>query len=313
MAGLCAGRVVVVTGAGRGIGRGEAIGFAREGAKVVVADIGTDLEGTATWSSIADSVVSEIREFGGEAVSVAEDVGDWDASKRIVDFAIETYGGLDVLVNNAGTLRDRMMFNMNEDDFDSVIRVHLKGTFNLTRWASIYWRERSRNDLPNEASVINTTSPAGLYGSAGQQNYSAAKAGIAIQTVGAARELARYGVRANVICPRARTRMTETVRGSASAAAPIPDQFDANDPDNVAPLVVWLGSTASAPVTGQVFEIRGGSISVAEGWRRGPTAEKDGRWDPAELSDIVPSLVAEAYQLPVPGADRTGPRSGSPD
>jgi NAD(P)-dependent dehydrogenase (short-subunit alcohol dehydrogenase family) len=304
---LCAGRVAIVTGAGRGIGRGEALGLAREGAKVVVADIGTELDGTGSSASVAESVVNEIKALGGDAIAANEDVGDWEASKRIIDLAIETFGGLDIIVNNAGNLRDRMMFNMSEEDFDLVIRVHLKGTFNLTRWASLYWRGRTQNELTNSASIVNTTSPAGLYGSAGQQNYSAAKAGIAIQTIGAARELARYGVRVNAISPGARTRMTDTLRPGGTSAEPAPDQFDAGDPENIAPLVVWLASNESADVTGQVFEVRGGSISVAEGWRRGPSTEKESRWDPSELTAIIPKLVAEAYQVPAPGGGRRPP------
>lgn len=303
----CAGRVVIVTGAGRGIGRGEALAFAQEGASVVVADVGAELDGTGRSSSVAENVVEEIRAQGGQAAAVSEDVGDWDASKRIVDFAIETFGGLHALVNNAGILRDRMMFNMSEEDFDSVVRVHLKGTFNLTRWCAIYWRERARQGLENEAAIVNTSSPAGLYGSAGQQNYSAAKAGIAIQTVGAARELGRYGVRANCISPAARTRMTESLRPGGAAREPVKSSFDPSDPENVAPLVVWLASPASSAVTGQVFEVRGGSITVAEGWRHGPSADKSGRWEQAELSEVVPELVARAYQLPAPGGGPQAP------
>lgn len=310
MAGLCEGRVVIVTGGARGIGRGEALEFARQGAKVVIADLGAELDGTGRTSAAADEVVEEIRGFGGEAAAINEDVGDWNGSKAIIDFAIEHFGGLDVIVNNAGNLRDKMMFNMDEDDFDVVIRVHLKGTFNMTRWGSIYWRERSRQELANDARVINTTSPAGLYGSAGQQNYSAAKGGIAIATIGAARELARYGVTVNAISPVARTRMTATLGRDTAPEQLDPDVFDARDPENVAPLVVWLGSPESAAITGRVFEIRGGTISVAESWRRGPSAGEDRRLDPTELGAIVPGLVEAAYQPPAPGARPEAPKAG---
>jgi NAD(P)-dependent dehydrogenase (short-subunit alcohol dehydrogenase family) len=296
---LLAGRVVIVTGAGSGIGRAEALEIARQGAKVVVADLGVALDGAAESVSAAQVVVDEITRAGGAAVSCREDVGDWAASKRILDTAIETFGGIDAVVNNAGILRDRMMFNMSEDDFDSVIRVHLKGTFSLTRWASIYWRERHKENLPNDGRIINTCSPAGLYGSAGQANYSAAKAGIAAMTIGAARELARYGATANAISPLARTRMTASPAQLAEAAAA--DTWDRRDPGNIAPLVAWLASAESADITGQVFEVGGGSVGVAEGWRHGPTVDKGARWDPLELGPTVRKLVSEAYQVPVPG------------
>jgi NAD(P)-dependent dehydrogenase (short-subunit alcohol dehydrogenase family) len=195
-----------------------------------------------------------------------------------------------------------MIFNMDEDDFDAVIRVHLKGAFNLNRLGAVYWRDRAKQGLANDARVINTTSPAGLYGSAGQQNYSAAKAGLAAMTIGLARELGRYGVTANAISPTARTRMTATIARPGNSAAAPPPGLDLRGPDNVAPLVVWLGSAGSKAVTGQVFEVGGGRISVAEGWRRGPTAESSAGWVAAELGSLVGDLVADAYQVPVPGA-----------
>lgn len=300
--------MAIVTGGGRGIGRSEAVELARQGAKVVVADIGAALDGTPEPESVAHSVVEEITRSGGEAIACLEDVGDWQGSKRILDAAIDTYGGIDVVVNNAGILRDKMMFNMDEDDFDSVIRVHLKGTFSLTRWASIYWRGRQKENLENDARIINTCSPAGLYGSAGQANYSAAKAGIAAMTIGAARELARYGATANAISPGAATRMTATIRRpGATGEAPAPDAWDPRHPDNVAPLVAWLASPEAADVTGQVFEVAGGSVGVAEGWRHGPTVDKGARWDPAELGPVVHKLVAAAYQVPVPGGGANRP------
>lgn len=305
MTDLLADRVVIVTGAGSGIGRSEALEIGRQGAKVVVADLGVALDGSAESASAAQQVVDEITQAGGEAVACREDVGDWDASKRILDTAIDTYGGIDAIVNNAGILRDKMMFNMDEDDFDAVIRVHLKGTFSMTRWASIYWRSRQKEGKDNDARIINTCSPAGLYGSAGQANYSAAKAGIAAMTIGAARELARYGATANAISPVANTRMTATLqRGDQSAAE---GEWDPRSPDNIAPLVAWLASTESAEITGQVFEIGGGSVGVAEGWRHGPTADKGARWDATELGPTVRKLVSEAYQVPVPGGGANRP------
>jgi NAD(P)-dependent dehydrogenase (short-subunit alcohol dehydrogenase family) len=298
----CAGRVAVVTGAGRGIGRAEALELGRQGARVVVADIGVSLAGAREPEPVAQSVVDEIRAAGGEAITCLEDVGDWTGAKRILDAAIDAFGGVDVVVNNAGIMRDKMMFNMDEDDFDAVIRVHLKGTFSLTRWASIYWRERAKEGLANEGRVINTCSPSGLYGSAGQANYSGAKAGIAAMTIGASRELANYGVTVNAISPVARTRMTDTLRRPGDAVPELaPGAFDARDPDNVAPLVAWLASTDSSDVTGQVIEIGGGVVTIAEGWRHGPSRDKGARWEAGELGPVVRELVAAAYTVPVPG------------
>lgn len=304
MTDLLKGRVVIVTGAGGGIGRAEALELGRQGAKVVVADLGVALDGSAESASAAQMVVDEITQAGGEAVACREDVGDWDASKRIFDTAVDTYGGLDVIVNNAGILRDKMMFNMTEDDFDAVIRVHVKGTFMMTRWASIYWRGRSKEGLENDGRIINTCSPAGLYGSAGQANYSAAKAGIAAMTIGASRELAAYGATANAISPVAATRMSATLARHANASSENEGQWDPRSPDNVAPLVAWLASSDSADITGQVFEVGGGNVNVAEGWRKGPAADKGARWDPAELGPVVRKLVSEAYQVPVPGGGK---------
>jgi NAD(P)-dependent dehydrogenase (short-subunit alcohol dehydrogenase family) len=302
---LLAGRTAIVTGGGSGIGRAEALELGRQGAQVVVADLGVGLDGSGGSASAAEAVVDEITGAGGVAVACREDVGDWEGSKRIIDTAIDTFGGLDVIVNNAGILRDKMMFNMDEDDFDSVIRVHLKGTFSLTRWASIYWRRRQKEGLENDGRIINTCSPAGLYGSAGQANYSAAKAGIAAMTIGASRELARYGATANAISPVASTRMTATLRSVEDID---PDAWDPRSPDNVAPLIAWLASAESADVTGQVFEVGGGSVGVAEGWRHGPTVDKGARWEAAELGQTVRELVDKAYQVPVPGggANRRG-------
>lgn len=299
MGDLCAGRVVIVTGAGRGIGLAEALGFAAAGAKVVVADIGVELDGSGATSSVGQAVVDEITARGGEALLSTADVGDPAGARSIFEAAVDGFGGIDVIVNNAGIIRDKMIFNMDEDDFDSVIRVHLKGAFNLNRLGAIYWRDRAKRGLANDARIVNTTSPAGLYGSAGQQNYSAAKAGLAAMTIGLARELGRYGVTANAISPTARTRMTATI---ARPGPPAAADAGLRGPENVAPLVVWLGSAESKAVTGQVFEVGGGRISVAEGWRRGPTAESGAGWVAAELGPLVDKLVADAYQVPVPGA-----------
>lgn len=294
-----AGRAVVVTGAGSGIGREEALELGRLGARVVVADLGVALDGSGGSPSAAQAVADEITESGGSAVACQEDVGDWHASKRIVDTAIDTFGSVDVIVNNAGILRDKMIFNMEEDDFDAVIRVHLKGTFALARWAAIHWRGRQKDGLANDARIINTTSPSGLYGAAGQANYSAAKAGIATMTIGISRELARYGVTANAISPVARTRMTETLGISGADDG----GWDPISPANIAPLVAWLASTESADITGRIFEVGAGRVGVAEGWRSGPTADKEARWSADELGPVVRELVAGAYQVPAPGED----------
>jgi NAD(P)-dependent dehydrogenase (short-subunit alcohol dehydrogenase family) len=297
MASLCEGRVVVVTGAGRGIGRSEALAFAREGARVVVSDIGVGLDGSGGSVDVAESVVQEIRGLGGEAIAVSEDIGDLGGAERLVELARAASGGLDVVVNNAGILRDKMIFNMEESDFDAVIRVHLRGTWNLMRSAAIYWRERSRAELENDARIVNTTSPSGLYGNVGQTNYSAAKAGIAAMSITGARELARYGVTVNAISPVARTRMTASIArpGQAPRPEPAEGEVDPRSPDFVAPLVVWLGSAESREVTGTVFEVGAGSIGVAEGWRHGPTEKREGgNWDPSELAPVVTRLMSEA-------------------
>jgi NAD(P)-dependent dehydrogenase (short-subunit alcohol dehydrogenase family) len=301
---LCQGRVVVVTGAGRGIGRAHALAFAAEGASVVINDVGVALDGSGAEAAPAQQVVDEITAAGGQAVANYDDVADWAGAQRLVETAIEQFGGLDVLVNNAGFLRDRMLANLGEDEWDAVIRVHLKGHFAPMRHAAAYWRGESKAGRQPDARVINTSSGAGLMGSVGQGNYSAAKAGIAALTVVAAAEFGRYGVTVNAIAPAARTRMTEQAFAETMAAPPEGSGgFDAMAPENVAPLVVWLGSGESAHVTGRVFEVEGGKVSVADGWRHGPEVDKGARWEPAELGPVVTNLLAEAAPpAPVYGA-----------
>ena len=305
MSGIVAGRVVIVTGAGRGIGREHALAFAREGAKVVVNDIGAGLDGSTTGESPAEQVVAEITSSGGEAVVNGDDVADWAGAQNLVNTAIETFGALDILVNNAGFLRDKMLVSMSEEDWDNVIRVHLKGHFAMLRHAAAYWRAESKAGNPRAARVINTSSGAGLYGSVGQGNYAAAKAAIAELTIQAAAEMRAYGVTVNAIAPSARTRMT-TSAGDAMAAQMAPPEdgsFDTMDPANVSPLVVWLGSEEAGSVSGRVFEVEGGTVSVTDGWQRSVKRDKGARWDPSELGPVVTDILAEApTPMPVYGA-----------
>jgi len=288
----CTDRVVVVTGAGRGIGRAHALGFAAKGAKVVVNDVGVGLDGADPSAGPAQQVVDEISASGGRAVANTDDVADFEGAARLVEQAVHDFGGLDVLVNNAGFLRDRMLVSMGESEWDAVVRVHLKGHFATLHHAARFWRARAKAGEAVDARVVNTSSGAGLLGSVGQGNYSAAKAGIAGLTLVAAAELGRYGVCVNAIAPAARTRMTEQAFADMMAAPG--SGFDAMAPENISPLVVWLGSLESRDVTGRVFEVEGGRITVAEGWRHGPVADKQDRWDPDEVGAVVEKLLADA-------------------
>jgi NAD(P)-dependent dehydrogenase (short-subunit alcohol dehydrogenase family) len=286
---LCEGRVVIVTGAGRGIGRAHALEFARHGARVVINDLGVGVDGQGPALSPAQSVVEEIRAMGGEAMANNADVADFDACNALVQTTIESFGGLDVVVNNAGFLRDRMFVSSTEEEWDAVIRVHLKGHYCISRHAAAYWRAQAKAGATVDARIINTSSGAGLQGSIGQSSYAAAKAGIAALTLVQAAELGRYGVTSNAIAPAARTRMTE--EAFAEMMAKPESGFDAMAPENIAPLVVWLGSAQASTVTGRIFEVAGGSISVADGWRTGPQIDKGGRWDPEELEAAVRGLL----------------------
>jgi len=289
MAKLCEGRVVIVTGAGRGLGRAHALELARQGAKVVVNDIGVKLDGSGASKDPAEEVVADIRALGGDAIANGDDVGDWEGGRRLVAAAIDAFGGLDVVVNNAGFVRDRMFVSTSEEEWDAVVRVHLKGHFCTSRHACAYWRDRAKAGRKVDARIINTSSGAGLQGSVGQGAYSAAKGAIASLTLVQAAELRRYGITANAIAPAARTRMTEEV--FATMMAKPASGFDAMDPENVSPLVAWLGSAESKDVTGQTFEVSGGKISVAEGWHTGPEVDRGARWNPADVGPAVRELL----------------------
>lgn len=302
--GALTGRVAIVTGAGRGLGRAHALRLAAEGAGVVVNDRGTTIEGSDGGAAEggtppAEAVAEEIRRLGGEAVASVDDVTGFAAGERLVELALERFGRLDVLVNNAGNLRDRALVHMSEEDWDAVIAVHLKGHFVPTRFASAYWRSEVKAGRTVEAAVINTTSTSGLFGNPGQSHYGTAKAGVAAFTLICARELAPYGVRVNAVSPVARTRMTDTLPSLAKLFAPPedPGAFDVWDPANVSPLVAYLASR-SCEVTGQVFFAQGGRIQLFEPWRLGEAVEKPGRWTLEELEEAIPRLVAEG---PAPG------------
>ena len=287
MSRLCEGRVAIVTGAGRGIGREHALMLAAHGAKVVVNDLGGNIDGTGADLSPAGQVVEEIKASGGEAVVNGDDVSSWNGAKHMIDQAVESFGRLDVLINNAGILRDRMLVNMTEAEWDAVIQVHLKGTFAPAHHAADYWRNRQKaTGEPANARIINTSSVSGIYGNQGQTNYGAAKAGIAAFTIIAARELKRFGVTVNAIAPIAQTRLTENLRILTD------EQRKMRSPAWVEPIATWLASEQSSQVTGRVFEAGGGILAIAEGWHRGPTVEQID--DPTVLGPVVAELMAHA-------------------
>jgi len=286
--GLCDGRVAIVTGAGRGIGREHALSLARQGAKVVVNDLGGSIDGTGTDLSPAEQVVEEIKAMGGEAVANADNVADWEGAQRLVNTAIETFGDLHAVVNNAGILRDRVLVNMTEAEWDAVINVHLKGTFAPSRWAAAYWREQTKAGKAVDGRIINTTSVSGIYGNPGQTNYGAAKAGIAAFTNIAALELSRYGVTVNAVAPVALTRMTEGL----GPAPETDEEREMRSPRWIAPIVTWLASAESAGVSGHVFEASGQVLAIAEGWHRGPRVGPEE--DPTKLGPIVADLLSRA-------------------
>lgn len=289
--GICDDLVVIVTGAGRGLGRAHAMAFAAEGAKVVVNDIGASLGGDGTNDAPAHQVVESIRAAGGQAIVNGDDCADWDGAANMVDQALSTWGRLDTVVCNAGIVRDRMIATMNVDEWDDVIRVHLRGTFCPVRHAVGHWREQVKSGHHVDARIVTTSSAAGLFGSIGQANYSAAKAGIASFTLVAAAELGRYGIKVNGITPAARSRMTEDV--FADMMRKPETGFDAMDPANVSPLVVWLGSPA-CDVSGAMFETEGGKLSVCDGWRHGEVHDKGERYDPAEVGRVAAGLIGAA-------------------
>jgi NAD(P)-dependent dehydrogenase (short-subunit alcohol dehydrogenase family) len=288
--GICDNRTVIITGAAGGLGRAYALAFAAEGANVVVNDIGTSLSGEGRDTSAADAVVAQIIADGGKAIANYEDITDWDAAKRIVDAAVSAFGGLDVIVNNAGIVRDRMFVSATLDEWDATMHVHLRGHFCLARHAVDYWRAQQKAGNPVDARIINTSSGAGLQGSIAQSAYSTAKGGIAALTLVQAAELARYGITANALAPSARTRMTEQAFADKMATAG--EAFDVMDPANIAPTVVWLGSPLSAHVSGCVFELEGGKIILEQGWDLGPGVDAGKRWNPADVGAAVDDLLA---------------------
>lgn len=287
---ICEGRVAIVTGAGNGLGKAYALGLAAEGAKLVINDLGVGTHGEeGATKGAAEQVVEEIRAMGGEAVANSDDVSDWEAGKRMVEAALDNFGRLDAVVNNAGFVRDRMFFTCSPEEWDAVMRVHLRGHFCTSRHAAEYWRAETKAGRPVDARIINTTSGAGLQGSVGQSAYSTAKAGIAGLTLVQAAELARLGVTVNALAPNARTRMTDTGAFDMGAKA---GTFDIFAPENMAPLVAYLVSEQSKGVTGQVFELKGGTIFLSQGWTDSPAHDKGARFEADEMDAIVRSLIA---------------------
>jgi NAD(P)-dependent dehydrogenase (short-subunit alcohol dehydrogenase family) len=293
------GRVAIITGAGRGLGREHALLFAREGAKVVVNDLGGASDGTGTDVGPAQQVVDEIKALGGQAVANTDSASSWDGAQRMLETAVDTFGDVHILINNAGILRDRVIVNMTEQDWDDVVDVHLKGHFCPTHWVARYWRDQSKAGKTVEAAIVNTSSGSGLFGNPGQLNYAAAKAGIAAMTLVAARELERYGVRVNAIAPLARTRLTEATPGLSERIereAAKGEAFDRFDPANSSPLVAYLSSTA-CHLTGQVIRVFGGIVTLNQGWTGTETFRKDGRWDVRELQVAMKDVPAGPPKL----------------
>ena len=290
--GALEGRVAIITGAGRGIGREHALLFAAEGAKVVVNDLGGNADGTGGDKTPAEEVVHEIEQMGGEAIANGDNVASWEGGQRMVNSAIEAFGKLDILVNNAGILRDRVLVNMTEEEWDAVIAVHLKGHFVPTRWAAAYWREQVKAGNTITANVVNTSSTSGLLSNPGQTNYGAAKSGIATFTQIAAKELSRYGVKVNCIAPAARTRLTEATPGLGDIIKPPDDAgaFDIWDPANISPLVAYL-ATADCPFTGETFFVQGGQVKRFQSWKMGEGVERDERWTVAGLQSELSKLA----------------------
>ena len=296
MAGLCEGRVCVVTGAGRGIGREHSLMLAEHGAKLVVNDLGGSMSGEGAETGPAQQVVDEIVAAGGEAVANTDDISTWAGAERLIAQGVEAFGKVDVLINNAGILRDKMLVNMSEAEWDAVTTVHLKGTAGPSHFAAAHFRERSKAGEEVDGRIINTSSPSGIYGNVGQTNYGAAKAGIAAFTIIAAKELGRYGVTVNAIAPAALTRMTENL-GMGAASDEIKEKMS---PRWIAPIVTWLASSESAGVTGRVFDVSGMRLGVAESWHIGPSTEPVD--DPTRMGPLVEELLATAR----PNADMRG-------
>jgi len=284
--------VAIITGAGRGIGREHSLLFAQEGAKVVVNDLGGAIDGSGDDRTPAQQVVDEIKAAGGEAVANSDNVADWEGGRRLIDAAVEAFGDVNVLINNAGILRDRMLVSMEEAEWDAVIHVHLKGHFVPTHWAANHWREQSKAGKEVDAAIVNTSSTSGLIGNPGQANYGAAKAGIAAFTVIAAQELQRYGVRVNAIAPAARTRMTEATPGLSDVVKAPSDaaKFDVWDPANISPLVAYLASE-SCPATGKVFLVQGGKVQLFQPWTLTEMIDKNDRWTVSELQSEMKQLL----------------------
>src|SRR5215211_6361531 len=290
------GRVVIITGAGRGIGRQHALLMASEGAKLVINDLGGNIDGSGADIGPAQEVVEEIKAMGGEAIANTDSVTSWEGGQRMINAAVEEFGDLHVLVNNAGILRDRVLVNMTEEEWDAVIAVHLKGHFVPTRWAAAYWREQTKAGRTVQASVVHTSFTSGLFSNPGQTNYGAAKSGIATFSQICAKELSRYGVRSNSLAPAARTRLTLSTPGLGERIAEPTDaaRFDEWDPANISPLVAYL-ATADCPFTGATFYVQGGMVKVYKSWELGDGVDQDARWSVSELAEAMRPLADLPY------------------